>query len=497
MLQSIRERATGWIAGVIFTLLIISMGLLGIRTYLNVSDVSNTVADVNGVSISRDALSVALQRVQRQFQANAQSIPAELSAHLKSAVLQSLINDELLKQAAVREGYRVSTLQTEDIIKAMPQFQVDGRFSPDRFQELMNAGLFSPASFLERVSTSLVVTQPKRGVLSTSLVLPDETKQAVALLGQKRHFLWLTVNPRYLVTNLNWHPIFTQQQIETYYQAHPADFQAPEQVSLDYVLLSENNLPKSQPASDQNFSKLREKLANLSYEHPESLTETAKELGLVVQSTSLFTRDKGGSDPVSASEAVRTLAFSADIIHSGNNSDVIELNPTTSIVVHLKAHQPARLMPLNDIKPLVIQKLQASATADKLKTVATQIVDSLKSGTTPAGIAAQFHGLSWQDVASASRTDSNPAPAIIKAAFSLIPSPDGEQSTFGMDNMDDAYVVIVLKEVKNAEADQNTAEYKKIAGSIETAIGDIEYDMYQKNLVHQAKIKIKLDENNS
>jgi peptidyl-prolyl cis-trans isomerase D len=52
MLQSIRDRTHGWIAGIIISLVILSFALWGIHSYLEGGGGSDTVAKVNSVEIS-------------------------------------------------------------------------------------------------------------------------------------------------------------------------------------------------------------------------------------------------------------------------------------------------------------------------------------------------------------------------------------------------------------------------------------------------------------
>ena len=493
MLQSIRERATGWIAIVIFSFLLISMGLLGIQTYMGVSDVSNVAAEVNSVSISRDTLGAALQRLQMQLQRNVQSVPLDYISSLKSTVLQSLIHDEVLRQGAVSEGYRVSSLQTEDAVRKMPPFQVSGRFSSDRFQQLIAASDFTPASFLDQLGTILVIDQVKQGILTSAIVLPDEASRAAALVNQTRHFFWLLLEPDYLANTLKWHPVISEQDIQNFYQANPKAFQAPEQVSLDYLYLSEKNLPKPSSATDAAsvYSRLKEKMANFTYEHPDSLMVAARELGLTVQSTGLFTREKGDKDPVSASGTVRQLAFSPDILNSGNNSDVIEIDPSTSVVIRINQHIPARLLPLNKVRPLVIAKLTALAMDKKLKDLATQSAEALSTGkSSMAQVAAQFPGLRWQDSGWVGRQAVKPAVTVVTSAFRFA-VPAAGRMTVGVSQANMGYVLISLKEVRDGADSKNSTASQQLNDELESSYANAEYDMYKDSLSRQAKIKIK------
>ena len=69
-----------------------------------------------------------------------------------------------------------------------------------------------------------------------------------------------------------------------------------------------------------------ETLANVTYEHPESLEAGARELGLAIRETGPVTRDGQSDDPIASRPAVVAAAFSSDVLDDGNNSDPIEFD---------------------------------------------------------------------------------------------------------------------------------------------------------------------------
>ena len=103
MLQTIREHTQGWIAGTIITIIILTFALWGIHSYFVGGGASSVVAEVNGVDITKEQLTVAYERLRRQIQiqygAN-NPITAKDEVALKNRALQALIDIEVLKQAS-------------------------------------------------------------------------------------------------------------------------------------------------------------------------------------------------------------------------------------------------------------------------------------------------------------------------------------------------------------------------------------------------------------
>ena len=88
MLQSIRDRTHGWIAGAIISLVILSFALWGIHSYLESSSTTEIVAKVNGVEISKRQLAATLDPLRNQAQVSLGSsvLPESMEANLKNAL---------------------------------------------------------------------------------------------------------------------------------------------------------------------------------------------------------------------------------------------------------------------------------------------------------------------------------------------------------------------------------------------------------------------------
>ncbi|HEX9802120.1 MAG TPA: SurA N-terminal domain-containing protein, partial [Gammaproteobacteria bacterium] len=93
--------------------------------------------------------------------------------------------------------------------------------------------------------------------------------------------------------------------------------------------------------AEQQYYEMAEQLANLTYEHPESLGIAAEELQLPIKTSPFFTRD--GGPGIAAEPKVTGAAFSEEILARGNNSETIELGRNHMVVLRLNDHQPESL----------------------------------------------------------------------------------------------------------------------------------------------------------
>ncbi len=252
MLQTIRDYTQGWIAGIIISLIILSFALWGIHSYFTGSGPNNIIAVVNGVDISKEQLSSAYERMRRQMQTQ-YSDSAKFDDSLKTRALKGLIEVEILKQAAVDQGFGISDDQIDSYLKSMPEFQVDGQFSYDRFTEILSSTMLSISEFIDIIRTGLLIDQPRLGTMFTSFSLPDETTNTIALVDQERNIDYVTIPTQYFLSQ----PIkIEQSRIEQYYKDHQSDFMTPEQVNIDYIQLSLKDLYSRFTPTDamlQNF----------------------------------------------------------------------------------------------------------------------------------------------------------------------------------------------------------------------------------------------------
>ena len=201
MLQSIREYTQGWIAGIIISIIILTFALWGIHSYFVSTGNNNVVAVVNGVDISKEQLTVAYERLRRQNPSQFYAANKNENV-LKTRALEMIVSTEVLKQASAAQGYLISDHQIDNYLQNMPEFQVDGKFSFERFQELLSSTLLSTSEFLDLIKVTLLIDQPKLGIVFTSFALPDETLYTISLVNQERDVEYLSLPMQYFLSHL-------------------------------------------------------------------------------------------------------------------------------------------------------------------------------------------------------------------------------------------------------------------------------------------------------
>lgn len=240
MLQTIRERAQGWIAWAIVILITIPFALWGVQSYFG-GAVKTVVASVDGVEISQREFERQYRNARRirRDRLGADYDPASFpDQELRRQVLESMIRETLLLTRSREMGLRASDEEIRLAIMANPAFQADGQFDKQAYERALAIQGLSPAQFEQQLRQRLVGSQLQRGVLGSEIITDRELMTALQLLRQERKVSFLRVEARQLVDD---GPV-SEEAIQAYYDTHPEALEAPEQVKLEYLVLNEKTI---------------------------------------------------------------------------------------------------------------------------------------------------------------------------------------------------------------------------------------------------------------
>ena len=106
MLQTIRDKTSGWIAIIVLGAIGVVFALFGVDLK---SAAGNYAAKVDGETVPTDQVRRAWQQRQQQLQQMMRTeLPPDLVKSQQAALLDQLIRDTLLTNRAQKLGYRVS-----------------------------------------------------------------------------------------------------------------------------------------------------------------------------------------------------------------------------------------------------------------------------------------------------------------------------------------------------------------------------------------------------
>lgn len=240
-------------------------------------------------------------------------------------------------------------------------------------------------------------------------------------------------------------------------------------------------------ADDQYFA-LGDQLANLAYEHPDSLQTVSKQLNLPIETVDNVTHDAGSG--IAANPAVRQKAFSDAVLTQGNNSDPIQIGLNHVVVIRVKGHIPSEQRPLTDVREQIVALLKQQQATQKAQQIAQTAEAALKSGQAIAQVSSRYD-LKFTPEKFVSRTEASVPPPLLSAVF-ISPKPVSgisESGTVALADGDQAIFVLTgvkAGNVSDLSKDQIVAKLQELTRLNANA----EFAAYLENLRQQAKIKI-------
>lgn len=214
--------------------------------------------------------------------------------------------------------------------------------------------------------------------------------------------------------------------------------------------------------AEEQFYDVAERLADLTYEVPDTLEVAAQELGLEIKVSSLFSRHAG--EGIAANPRVRAMAFSPDVLEAGNNSEPVTIAPNHVVVLRIKDHRTTSHKPLEEVRDEIIASLRREASNKKVRELGETIRERMAAGEDPAALAKEFN-LEWHEAGFIKRDDPNVPGEVLSAAFSITPADPGQAAIEGVELAGGDYALIAVKGVRSSDAvdgERDAAAFKNL-----------------------------------
>ena len=262
MLQTLRDKTSGWIVTLIMGLLMIPFLFVIDNSYLggvggqNVAKISappswwrsapswwpaSFLWNHHEISVEDFRNRFEQARMDAREQQGEAFDPRKFeTTENKLLVLDQLIDEQVVRLAAEDAHVVIGDAAVREYIAAIPAFQRDGKFDADQYRLVLAQSMppRTPAMFEQVVRTSLQQSVIPSALAQSGFVTKGESERLLKLLGETRdvEFAVLPAQPEDTA-------VVDDAQIKQWYDAHPADFRQPESVSIEYVELDAASLP--------------------------------------------------------------------------------------------------------------------------------------------------------------------------------------------------------------------------------------------------------------
>lgn len=245
MFESIRNHKK-YLMGFLMILIIPSFVLFGVEGYTRYNEASEAVATVDGQKITKAEWDQAHQRESQRLRESMPGLDSRLldSDQARYATLERLVRQRVLAVAADKSGLYTSDqrlareLQGNEVIATLRR--PDGSLDVEAYRQLLARQGLSPEMFEAQVRAELSQQQVLLGIEGTGLSSPSVADVALNAFFERRE---VRVQ-RFDADNFRARVTVSDADIQSFYDANGALFQAPEQADIEYVVLDSAALEK-------------------------------------------------------------------------------------------------------------------------------------------------------------------------------------------------------------------------------------------------------------
>lgn len=239
MFELIQKRKR--LAQVVLVLLVIPFAFFGLESYTRSVGGRDDVATVNGSSITQEEFAEAL-RNQRERLRTAFGPGIDLDAldtpQARRALLDQLVSQRLLLDAALRAGLAVSDEELRETIAAIPAFQGEGGFSRANYEALLRAQNLTPQMFEARLRQDIALSRLTEAVADTAIVSRTVAERLEALQSERRQVQESLIAAQPFLARVK----VGEDEVKAYYASNAAEFRVPARVRAEYLVLSAERL---------------------------------------------------------------------------------------------------------------------------------------------------------------------------------------------------------------------------------------------------------------
>ena len=239
MLQSIREKATGWIAYIIIIGISIPFAFWGIDQYF--AGGTNTVAIVDSEKISNERLTLIYRDKLKELKSVMSDNPEELNLQekiLKRSVLDDLIDNTLVKKFSLENNLNVSDKILANDIQNNKFFKSKGSFDYEKYEMILQRQGLDPSMYesirREEIRNNLFFSS----IMNTSFYSTQEIENLENIKYETRDIASINLSYKdYQVFKEN----ITEKEIKEFYEQNKSFFLKPKKYKIEYVLFEKSD----------------------------------------------------------------------------------------------------------------------------------------------------------------------------------------------------------------------------------------------------------------
>lgn len=244
--------------GLLVILIIPAFVVTSCQSYSRYNEGGNAVvAKVDGQKITQAEWDMAHQRQAERVRQQMPNIDVKLfdTPEMKHQTLEQMIRERVLLAAANQLHLTVSDDRLQRELLAVPQLAAlrrpDGSIDLEAYKAMLAAQGMSPEQFEAGVRQQAALQQVLVPIEQSALAASGVARSAIEVLMQQRTVQVQRFEGAAYADRVK--P--TDAEIESYYQAHANEFRAPEEASIEYVVLDLETLGKGVTVGAEDLRK--------------------------------------------------------------------------------------------------------------------------------------------------------------------------------------------------------------------------------------------------
>jgi len=233
MLDFIRKRKQSWLIKLLLAAIVIVFILWGVGSYMG-QPRQESVAEVNGEVISLREFQIHYERLIEYYRDlfKGNLTPEAIKAlNLRKALLGELIERHLLLQEARRLGFEVTDEELMGSLVGVPDFQVGGRFSKERYQQVLRSKRLTAAEFEAEQRNQLAIRKLYDLAQGAVHVTEAEVRDRYRVEQERINLSFIRLSTESFIPEVK----VTAEEIKEGYERNKESLREPPKVQVEYL----------------------------------------------------------------------------------------------------------------------------------------------------------------------------------------------------------------------------------------------------------------------
>ncbi|MSQ20777.1 MAG: hypothetical protein EXR39_14780 [Betaproteobacteria bacterium] len=252
MFDFVREQK--WLVRIFLMLICVPFALFGVEWYQRGAVGVDAIATVDGEKVLVNEFNQRYQAQQDQFRQmlGHNFDPSILDTpQARQGVVDQLVTERILGTYVARHRMAPSDAELAQTIAENPDFKEGGQFSKERYQQLLRATNRSPLQYQEETRRSLAFQRLGGAVYEAGIGSKKLANREASLAAETREVSELIVSPDQFSAQVK----ITPEAVEAYYKANPKDFEIPEAVKAEFIVLNIESFSAQIPVTADDVRK--------------------------------------------------------------------------------------------------------------------------------------------------------------------------------------------------------------------------------------------------